>query len=138
MATPEEQISAIVTAGLEAAGQDVVSVIQYEINEAYPPASEPGTPPHLRTGVLQAGIRSQVDQFHDGITLSIISDAFYSQFLRDGTSRRLAPRDFFGDAAVQRYLPLIIQSLQEYLGSGNELQGAFQFVDSRLNSLVAS
>lgn len=137
MATPEEQISAIVTAGLEAAGQDVVSVIQYEINEAYPPASEPGTPPHLRTGVLQAGIRSQVDEFHDGITLSLISDAFYSKFLRDGTSK-MSARDFFGDAAVQRYLPLIIQSLQEYLGSGNELQGAFQFVDSRLNSLVAS
>lgn len=135
MDTPEEQIRAIVLAGFQQAGAAITDVIKYEINEAYPPASEPSTPPHLRTGNLQAGIHFVVDDFHDGPTLTIISEAFYSQFLALGT-KKMAARDFFGDAAVERYMPVIVQALQEYINSRSPLSGAFNFVESRLNSVV--
>lgn len=134
MPSPEEQLRAIVSAGFASIAPHVVDIIRYEIDEAYPPASEPGTPPHRRTGNLQNKIRSQVDEFHDGVTLTFISDAFYSRFLRDRT-RKMAARDFFGDQAVERYLPIIAQLLQDYVTANASINGSFNFIESRIDSI---
>ena len=127
--TPEEQIDAIIARCFEVAGPELVDVVRYEINVAYPPASEPGTPPHLRTGNLQALITSRVDGFHDGVALTIISDAFYSGFLQNGTSR-MARRDFFGPEAIERYTPIVVQSCQRTIDASPPQ--AFDFTDSRI------
>lgn len=94
MLSPEEQISAIATAAMESAGKEVVNEIQQRISRTFPPASDPYTPPHLRTGDLALGIHHTVDEFHDGVTLTIISDMFYSSFLHYGT-KKMQWRDLF-------------------------------------------
>lgn len=96
MLSPEEQIAAIATRAMTEAGEEVVNEIRQKISRAYPPSSDPGTPPHLRTGDLALGIHSHVDEFHDNVTLTIVSETPYGLFLRDGTDR-MAARDFFGD-----------------------------------------
>ncbi len=115
MLSPEEQIAAITLAAVEEAGPILVNEVRQEISRAYPPSSEPGTPPHLRTGDLALGIRSSVDRFWDGVTLTLISEAPYSIYLRDGTERA-APRDFMGDEAAQRYTPIVVDILQKHFG----------------------
>lgn len=110
MLSPEDQLRELVRPSMERAGIDLVSIIQYDINEAFPPASEPYTPPHKRTGNLQELIRYQVDEFPTDITLSIISDATYSRYLNEGTDR-MARRDFMGPEAIDRYTPAVISHL---------------------------
>lgn len=111
MLSPEEQIDAIVLESLDEIGRDLVFAIQLEISDLYPPSSAPATPPHLRSGNLQRGMNYTVDQFHDGYTLTIVSSAEYSQYLRDGTGK-MAARDFMGDAATARYADYVVQRLQ--------------------------
>lgn len=121
--TPEEQGRALISAGMDIAGRELVQIVQYEINEAYPPASAPYNPPHLRTGNLQAGITYAVDEFHDGVTLNLISEMFYSSYLRDGTSK-MDRRDFMGSEAADRYVPYVVQILQNQFASGGSLLSA--------------
>lgn len=113
--SPEDQIARITRAALEEAGSVLVEQVRQEISVAFPPASDPATPPHLRTGDLSAGIRFSVDQFWDGVSLTLISEAPHSIFLRDGTSR-MAARDFMGDEAAQRYAPIVVDIIQRHFG----------------------
>lgn len=113
--SPEEQIAAITRAAFEEAGLVLVNEVRQEISRAYPPSSEANTPPHLRTGDLALGMRSSVDTFWNGVTLTLISEAEYSIWLRDG-SNVAAARDFMGDAAAQRYTPIVVDILQKHFG----------------------
>jgi hypothetical protein len=115
MLSPEEQISAITRAAFEEAGPILVNEVRQEISRAYPPSSDPGTPPHLRTGDLALGVRSSVDTFWTGVTLTLISEAEYSIYLRDGSSR-MEKRDYMGDEAAQRYAPIVVDILQKHFG----------------------
>lgn len=115
--TPEEQGRAILTAAFNAIGSDIVQVVRDEISTQYPPSSDPDTPPHRRTGNLQNQISFTVDEFHDGVTFNLVSSAFYSGYLRDG-------RDFFGQEAIDRYVPIIVQRLQDYINGASSGGGA--------------
>lgn len=94
--SPEEQLRTRIRKVLEQEGEKLVQYYQDAISDPYPPSSEPATRPHRRTGDLKSGIHYQVDEFADGQTLTIISDADYSIYLRDGTSR-MEPRNFMGE-----------------------------------------
>lgn len=111
MLSPEEQIAAIATAAMTAAGEECVNEIRQKISRTYPPASDPATPPHLRTGDLALGIHSTVDEFHDNVTLNIVSETPYGLFLRDGTSK-MAARDYFGDNDYDLVYDTVYRHLQ--------------------------
>lgn len=96
---------------MEEAGKETVDEIRQKISRTFPPSSDPATPPHLRTGDLALGIHHSVDAFHDNVILTIVSDAEYSIFLRDGTDR-MAARDFFGDNDVQLLEQISVRNLQ--------------------------
>lgn len=68
--------------GAEQAGELIVDIVQDLLGELYPPASEPGEAPHLRTGDLQESYESWIN---DNV-LSIGSDAEYAPYLEFGTS----------------------------------------------------
>jgi hypothetical protein len=59
------------------------------VSEAYPPASEPGTPPHRRSGNLMEGIYSvaAVDDGEKSVSIHCGTDVFYGVFLEQGTER---------------------------------------------------
>jgi hypothetical protein len=55
-------------------GERVVEETQGAIATPYPPASDPGTPPHLRTGNLHEGVTSDVREDSGAIVLSVSSN----------------------------------------------------------------
>lgn len=116
MPTPEEQIDAIVLATLNELGPEIVADIQSEIGTAFPPSSDPGTPPHLRTGDLQGGVFFSVDQFGSEYVLTVTSTAPYSKFLEDGTDR-MAARPFMLPA-LDKWGPIVTGRLQAAFSGG--------------------
>lgn len=63
-----------------------VAHLRQTISDPYPPASEPRTPPHMRSGTLRESVKSEVD----GLTLTfsafaIRKDAPYMRWLEFGT-----------------------------------------------------
>ena len=109
--TPEEQIDAVILSVCHQAGEDMVADIQSEISAAYPPASQPHNPPHRRSGNLHDGISFTLEQTGPVILLIVVSTAFYSRFLEDGTGR-MADRSFMGPAQ-ERWTPVIYQRFTE-------------------------
>ncbi len=106
-----EKIKLKIAKAAEEAGKRSVVSIRNEISERYPPASEPETPPHLRTGKLYDGIASQVNEFHDGITLTVSSEMYYSAWLRDGTTK-MQWRDFFREHTEEVVNDFVLEELE--------------------------
>lgn len=75
--------------------EDVQADLVESISTQYPPASEPGTPAHRRTGGYIATIEQDVEQDGFTITASVSSDSLLSLWLERGTVK-MAPRPHFG------------------------------------------
>jgi hypothetical protein len=73
------------TAALLAMASAIEQAQREVLNEPYPPASRPGSPPHRRSGRLQAESGTKINVQTGSIQL--INAAPYASFLRDGTSR---------------------------------------------------
>lgn len=107
--SPEAEISARINAAMEDVGGDLWLVICNEIRVKWPPSSQPGEYPRQRPP-HKDGSPNLIDSINwtvesDG-TLIMSADKSYAIYLR-------ALRDFFGDQAVERYLPLVVAKLQE-------------------------
>lgn len=74
-------------------GDFYVSRIRDQISQPYPPASEPNTPPHQRTGDLWESISWIIDDSSRGKRLRIFSPLPYAYWLEMGTSK-MEPRPF--------------------------------------------
>lgn len=109
--TPEQHIDAVILAVCRQAGEDMVADIQAAIAEPFPPPSAPHNPPHRRTGNLHDGVQYTVEQSGPVTVLTVVSTAFYSRFLEDGTSR-MAERSFMAPAR-ERWTPVIHQRFTE-------------------------
>lgn len=65
------------------------------ISDDYPPASEPGEPPHRRTGSYVESIRKRVWVYATGkIDARVFTDDIRSMWFRTGT-KHMAPRPHF-------------------------------------------
>jgi hypothetical protein len=84
-------------ATLDQTGGDVVRDIQDRIGESYPPASDPGEPPHRRTGGYQAGFVAEASKEGDlaQVTISNPTANGLDNWLENGTSKMEA-RPHFG------------------------------------------
>jgi len=91
--------------GLLSGAIHLVSEIQDSLGTAYPPASAPGDPPHLRTGVLRRSVRiEEVGDDYVKVSAGGVGDlAPYAVHLEYGTSR-MQPRPFV-EPAVQAAIP---------------------------------
>lgn len=69
---------------------------QQSVGTPYPPASEPGEAPHLRTGELQQSIHAVHDV--SPTEADVVSDSDHSAAMEFGTAR-VAPRPFMTPAA---------------------------------------
>lgn len=122
--TPKERsfvrsaLAPAIADGFAKAGEELVEEIRAEIGTPYPPASKPGTPPHLRTGNLRDRTDSVVVSNVNGgeITLTLENSAAYAAFLRDGTSK-MAARDFFQESKLDDYLPRVVDAVVDELES---------------------
>lgn len=84
---------------LDGFGNRVVAQTRDLIDEPWPPASEPLTPPHRRTGNLRDGVSGSVNVFEvEGVVLTIVSaraggDERVPFWLEFGT-RKMAARPY--------------------------------------------
>ena len=69
---------------LDKVAVELTSNIVHSLTEAYPPASEPGEPPHLRTGQLMGSVDWSSP---DETTRRITASAPYAHFLEFGTEK---------------------------------------------------
>ncbi len=84
----EQRFTEAEVAALAAFGEEVVADIRNEIAASAPPSSAPGSPPHKRTGDLQASLTSTVETFADaGPEVRIETTCPYGPLLERGTSR---------------------------------------------------
>lgn len=88
-------IAAAIEATVGQIGERIVADVRERIDDAYPPSSEPGTPPRRRTGALRDGIASATTADGATTTASVSSSAPYGPYLEFGTER-IAPRPFMG------------------------------------------
>ena len=77
--------------------------------QASPPPSAPGEPPHLATGTLARSI--EMETFRDGADLvgRVGTNLKYGRFLEFGTAR-MAPRPFLRPA-LQSQRPIFVQEI---------------------------
>lgn len=80
---------------LDDLGRRLVWRVRRALNIPYPPASEPGHPPHRRTGLLRNSIFTTVNRHQLVLHLRVDEEAFYWKFLERGTIK-MAPRPFLG------------------------------------------
>lgn len=99
---------ALHSAGTEL-GNDSVRIIKGLISLPYPPASQPGEPPHRRIGRLREGYTSKVTDFSDYVEVEISSSVEYSVYLEYGT-RHMAPRPHFRPAmeVAKTSIPVLV------------------------------
>ena len=77
--------------GLRSITRDVKADIQDLISTPYPPASEPGKAPHLRSGKLQRGITVVVEKATKGRAAALVVKAGveYGAYLETGTRKMI-------------------------------------------------
>lgn len=80
---------------MQDAGAFGVARVKETISDAFPPASEPGTPPHQRTGALKEGVSSYTFQQGDVIKTVVLSERVgrnpnVPAYLEGGTSKMAA------------------------------------------------
>lgn len=109
-----QQIRNGVTDGLYAVRNQFVSDVEKSISDAYPPASAPGSPPHMRTGELFAGVGGEVVSSQDFIELTLFDDVHYAIYLEEGTSK-MAARPFF-NPAFSRTAKMITGDISKAIG----------------------
>ncbi len=102
-------VEADVTAFLHDEGEQAVAELREQLSEPYPPASDPGDPPHRRSGQLASSIVYSLT----GTTLRIGSTDPKAQYLEYGTER-MAARPFLRPAN-ERLLADLAVRLAEYL-----------------------
>lgn len=92
------QVRTVAFAAMENRQEEAVQFEKNLISEQYPPASEPGTPPHRRKGYLYEGVQGITIETMDGIESQIGSSRIEGnpnvpQYLEFGT-RRMAARPY--------------------------------------------
>ena len=111
--SPEEQIEAVTLSVLEQSGQEIADAVRDELDVSYPPASEPGHPPHRRTGRLQEGVSYIVRQEGSKTFLEVANDTPYAGYLEFGTDR-IAPRPAL-EPMKDKFAPVIADRLETSL-----------------------
>lgn len=71
--------------------EDIVQDARDRISESYPPSSDPGTPPHRRSGDLYESIFAAVGVDGNTVSIECGSDLDYAELLEDGTDT-MSPR----------------------------------------------
>ena len=100
---------------LQRVAPKMVAELQAVINKPYPPASQPGSPPHKRTGLLQNTLQAVVVG-HNRIQILGVD---YGGFLEHGT-QNIAPRPFL-DPTITQQMDKWNALVQQYLAE--EFQG---------------
>ena len=80
-------------AGADAAADALASFIRETISDPYPPASDPFSPPHSRSGELKDGVYA----YAEGTEIVFGDSAPHASFLELGTWKML-PRPFLSTA----------------------------------------
>ena len=88
LAMIEQKAIADIMTALEEIGREMTQDLMTSVSMDYPPASEPGDPPHRRSGDLQASFRTLA--LMDRLEIRMKS---YGKLLEEGTSR-MAARPF--------------------------------------------
>ena len=94
---------------MKAVGQHMEKRVKANISTAFPPASEPGQYPHMRTGDLRDAISYEAHADAVRIGVATAADCSYAKWLEIGTSK-MAPRPFLRmslDTEVQRIAKMI-------------------------------
>lgn len=91
----EWRVRNAVADALDDLGRRLVWRVRRALNIPYPPASDPGNPPHRRTGLLRDSIFTTVNRHQLVLHLRVDEETFYWKFLEYGTIK-MAPRPFLG------------------------------------------
>ena len=76
----------------------VKSDVQKSLNVNFPPVSEPGTPPHKRTGHLYQSVYNKINKLSSMVIQGVVGDnAEYAPMLEYGTSK-MSPRPYIRPA----------------------------------------
>ncbi len=75
----------------------VESAAKEALGGAFPPPSNPGEPPHLRSGRLRSSISWRLGEDEQGLYADIGTNVLYGYWLEVGTDR-LAPRPYLRPA----------------------------------------
>jgi len=95
-------------------GEVMLDDLKVHLSEPYPPPSDPGHDPHLRTGDLRHSYLVQTAEDAVGATIEFASRIKYAVYLEFGT-RRMLPRPHLRPLALRHAQPL-----REVLGAGIE------------------
>ena len=107
-------------------GTVMVEDVMGTISEAFPPASEPGEPPHVRTGALRRSVRvKEASPLYVAVAAGGAGTLVpYAAALEFGTSK-MEPRPFM-IPAVNRLLEggdierILTEAMDEYVAEGTE------------------
>ena len=92
-------------------GRKSVNIIKKSIAIDYPPASDPGEPPHKRTGLLYRSIATGTQTIGNEITLNLTVDTPCAAYLEYGT-RKMAARPYV-EKVVQQHYDMLLDELNK-------------------------
>jgi hypothetical protein len=90
------RLNSAATQEMQSIGGEVLDDFRERVAEEFPPPSEPGTPPHQRTGEYRDGFYSRIDDApeKDQVELDVGNPAVLSRWLEFGTVK-MQPRQHF-------------------------------------------